>query len=177
MIRCARTCAKLSVLGAIAPLAARAACNSHAQCCHLHSPLPFSAASIRFSNPLFSQSQPRSDVAAAAENAGKEGQAHAAADAASSDVLAVYVTVPDLEQGMVPSACFRAVPFCLATLAVLSMVLAHSSGDCTVTSPSVTSAVPLKRFFVLMMLVCSSRGLLCGQWSVWRHLFCLVRTN
>jgi hypothetical protein len=90
---CIRTCAQLSVIGAVLPLAARAA-NAGKQC-PLSRAHPF--ASIRFSNPLF-QSPWKSKTAVAAEPDSAAPQE--AADASQNNVIAVYVTVPDLDQGM-----------------------------------------------------------------------------
>jgi hypothetical protein len=105
-MRYLRTCAQLSVLGAVLPLAARAVSVAN------HCPVSKfqSFASIRFSNPLF-QSPSKSKAAVAAEPETSAPIDTAALDASPSNVVAVYVTVANLEQGMLfvlPRAKFMA---------------------------------------------------------------------
>lgn len=91
-MRCGlRMCAQLSAIGAaVLPFAARGAPATCTPLAKLH---PF--CSIRLSNPFF-QSPVKWNSAAAAEPESSEG----GSALNSSDIVAVYVTVPDIEQGM-----------------------------------------------------------------------------
>lgn len=99
-MRYLRACAQLSIVSAVglhSALAGRAAASSTRN--YPLASSPFS--SIRFSNPLF-QSPFKSKSAAAAEpdNNVAEQDSSAGAVPQDSNIVAVYVTVPDLELGV-----------------------------------------------------------------------------
>jgi hypothetical protein len=148
-MRCLRTCAQLSVIGVVLPLAARAAAAT-AHCPLTKTNHPFS--SIRLSNPLF-QSHFKSTTSAAAEPEGDKAPVAAATD---SSVLAVYVTVPDIEQGMLVCMALHGVERLCLSVTVLFYPTAFEALNIRI--PPSTSKEGSFMFLTVFVLVCVRAG-------------------